>query len=445
MRRMFFLALMGGVVFFGGRGALAESVEEQKTPLTSEEQSYRSLEIFAGALHHLSTMYVDPQAAHIPSLIQFATMGMVQHLDPHTTYMSPEMFARLHDYTKGQYGGVGLMVVRKKDHMVVVSVVKGSPAHRQGIEVGDVITAINGAVVVQGEKSLERIRGEPGTEILLKVLREGKLRDVRLVREVVAVESVFSKTLSAGIVYIRITNFQEDTSSRVEGVLREHQKNLKGLILDLRNNPGGLLDEAVKVSDLFVEAGVIVSTMGRDPSQIEREYAFKKGTFGGFPMIVLVNQSSASASEIVAGALQDHERGLVMGQKTFGKGSVQTLISLPDGGGLKITVARYYTPGGRSIQLEGIQPDILLAEGLSQDPNEQPSEDHLRGRISGKNLGGLSKNPSSSSADPSSALGVEHSMSGWSEEERKDESLKSAYLYLRGWLKMKVFKKSLPS
>ena len=433
------LLLLGLGVLGTWQESSAQNTAEEN-PRSEEERSYRSLEVFAQALHHLSTMYVDPQVTRIPSLIHSAMRGMAEQLDPHTTFMSREMFERLHDYTKGQYGGVGLMVVHKKDRMKIVAVMKGSPAHRQGLKVDDEITAIDNVAISQEEKSLQNIRGKPGTEIILTVVRKGKPRKVRLVREVVTAQSVFAKKLSPAIVYIRITNFQEDTSSQVEATLQKYRASLKGLILDLRNNPGGLLDEAVKIADLFVDAGVIVSTMGRDPSQIEREYAFKKGTFSDFPMIVLVNRASASASEIVAGALQDHERGLVMGQQTFGKGSVQTLISLPDGGGLKITVARYYTPGGRSIQVEGIRPDILLSAQAPEhsQPSSSPTEGDLKGRIAGKNLG-TSKHSSSNTIE------MEHYMRKWSEEERSDYSLKSAYIYLKGWLKMKVFQNKLPS
>ncbi|MCY4443904.1 MAG: S41 family peptidase [Proteobacteria bacterium] len=421
------------------------------------EQHFASLELFALSLHHLSHLYVDPAHSQVPKLVDSALKGMVASLDPHTVMMSKVMFERMHDYTKGQYGGVGLIVTQNSQGSAVVSsVVEGGPAHKNGVRKGDQIVAVDGVNIntVEGKDKFDKIRGTPGTSLVLTLLRAGKTIDIKLTRQVVVAKSVFAKSLSEAIHYVKVTNFQEETAQEI-GEYLSKQSSVKGLILDLRNNPGGLLGEAVKTADLFLDSGVIVSTLGRDPNQVDREYAFGQNTFGQFPIIVLVNSQSASASEIVAGALQDHQRALVMGEKTFGKGSVQTLISLPNGGGLKITVARYYTPSGRSIQTEGILPDIVIVEESSDNTSEGdhsgsngknnakkvPSENELKGHIAKKELGSFLSHHSQKNIQKKAGIDFENAIETWSEEDQKDYSLKTAYIYLKGWLKLGLFQK----
>jgi carboxyl-terminal processing protease len=284
--------------------------------------------------------------------------------------------------------------------------------------------------------AVDKMRGEPGSSLKLRIQRKGSGTplDFNLTREIIKVKSVRSELLAPQILYARIASFQENTGEELEEALKKIP-DIRGLVLDLRDNPGGLLDQAVRVSDQFIESGLIVSTVGRDRNRIEREFASKRGTNINFPMVVLVNGGSASASEIVAGALQDHERAVVMGTTTFGKGSVQTLVSLPDGSGLKITVARYYTPKDRSIQAKGITPDIVVQpkNGLSKrttpkkessDKNdEEPRKERdLEGHISGDDLSDLAKDSD-----------VAQVIKQWSEPMREDTQLITAYSYLKGW------------
>ncbi len=233
--------------------------------------------------------------------------------------------------------------------------------------------------------------------------------------------------MEQGVVHARISSFQEETASELRAALIGAKKDLKGLVLDLRDNPGGLLDQAVQVADLFIESGIIVSTVGRDEKQIEREFAHKRDTFSDFPIVVLVNGGSASASEIVAGALQDHKRGLIMGETTFGKGSVQTLIPLPDGSGLKLTVAKYYTPNDRSIQAVGIKPDVVVQADKGEDAGSEKNpqsrkEKDLKGHLEAKNL-----------SDFAEDQGLAKEIGKWPDSKKKDKQLVSAYTYLKGW------------
>jgi carboxyl-terminal processing protease len=327
---------------------------------------YRKLDIFAQVLTQVENNYVE----HVDDtkLIYGALQGMMRSLDPHSAFMPPEVYRQIRAETQGEFGGIGVEVELRDGWLTVVSPLQGTPAHKAGLKPGDQIRGIDGKstegfTMFQAVKAM---RGARGTAVELSIGRKGldKPLKVKVVRDLIKIVSVSSKLLRPGIGYVRLKNFQEGTDKQLDRALDALEKSgpLSGLLLDLRNNPGGLLDQAVRVSDLFIKAGLIVSTAGKGRRVLDEERAHSMGTRAGFPIICLVNGGSASASEIVAGALQDHKRAVVLGGRTFGKGSVQTIIDLEDGSGLKLTIARYYTPKGRSIQEKGIDPDIVVPE-----------------------------------------------------------------------------------
>jgi carboxyl-terminal processing protease len=394
------------------------------------EDRYKAFETFARAVYYMENMYVDKDKVDQETMIQSALHGIVEKLDPHTMIMPKKAFEQLTIDTQGKFGGVGIILSQERGKLVVVSPIEDTPAQKAGVLSGDEIIAIDGALIskMNSSDAVDHMRGLPGSVLKLTIVRKGvkKPMDFALVREIIKVKSVRSQALTDDISYIRITSFQENTTEELEEALRKNAKSSRGVILDLRDNPGGLLDQAVSVVDEFIESGLIVSTVGRDRSRIEREFARKRGTYSGFPMIVLVNGGSASASEIVAGALQDHGRALILGEQTFGKGSVQTLVTLPDGSGLKLTVARYYTPKDRSIQAKGISPDIIVAENETKTPlpedKRQRKESDLEGHITSDDLSDLSK-----------AQGILHSVKDWPEAMRTDHQLVTAFTYIKGW------------
>jgi carboxyl-terminal processing protease len=335
-----------------------------------ETDTYKNLETFANVLNLLQQHYVDEISSR--DVIIGAINGMLTSLDPHSSYMSPEDFQELQAETKGSFSGIGIEITVRDGVLTVVSPIEGTPAYRQGIQAGDQIVKINGQMTKDMTlmDAVKQLRGDRGSKLTISIHRKGRqgLRKMALVRDVIPLHSVKSLQLEPGLLYVRITNFQSTTTRDFRKVLQQTYKEqpIKGLILDLRNNPGGLLDQAVKISDVFLDSGIIVSTKGRDPEQ-DMVFEAHQGTERfNFPMIVLVNGGSASASEIVAGALQDHHRAIIVGTETFGKGSVQTIVPLPDGAGLRLTTARYYTPSGDSIQATGITPDMIV-------PFEEPS------------------------------------------------------------------------
>jgi carboxyl-terminal processing protease len=402
----------------------SKSETPKKNDMSSTER-YRALETFAKALFYIETMYVDSNQSKLPSLIENAIEGMTSKLDPHTLPLSKHAFEQLTSDTKGQIGGVGIIVKSEGGKLIVITAVDGKPAMKKGVKSGDEIIAINDVPIGKiGTEVLELMRGEPGTTVKLTIKRKDieKPMDFKLTREIIQISSVTTENLTEGLFFARITNFQENTSQDLQTFLSKNKANLKGLILDLRNNPGGLLEEAVKVADLFVESGLIVSTVGRFRDKVEREFAHKQNTFSGFPLIVLINEGSASASEIVAGALQDHQRGLIMGTPSFGKGSVQTLIALPDGSGLKLTIATYYTPNDRSIQAKGIQPDILLNRQMVVPSAETKKEVNLRGHLLSDDLSFMAKK--------GNFLG---SVRAWPSYLSEDYQVITAFTYLTGW------------
>ena len=393
--------------------------------LLCAESKYQSLEIFAKVLYHLESAYFDVGAVSRDKLVSNALQGIVSKLDPHTVLMPKEAFKQLTMDTRGRFGGVGIIVSRERDRLIVVSPIEKTPASVAGIRAGDEIIAIDDRKVkdIGVAKAVGLMRGKVGTRIILVIRRGEQELRFELVRQVIKVKSVQSLSLSKDISYYRINSFQSDTADELSRLLREQHRQLKGVVLDLRNNPGGLLEQAVRVSDLFIASGLIVSTVGRDKNRIEREFAHKRNTYLDFPIVVLVNGGTASASEIVAGALQDHGRGLVVGTTTFGKGSVQTLIVLPDGSGLKMTVARYYTPNDRSIQAKGITPDVHVSgEPDKNATGKEKRETDLQRHIKGEDLSDIAQD-----------VGLLRDIRSWPEHQRRDRQLTTAFTYLKGW------------
>jgi carboxyl-terminal processing protease len=358
-------------------------------PRRDSTQPYRSLDVLAEVLAYIQNGYVDEVSEK--ELVQAAVEGMVSRLDPHSMVLRPEAYRSMRDETTGEFDGVGIEVTQVSDGLVVVAPLADSPAERAGILSGDRIVAVDGTPTRElplGEAT-RRMKGAAGTPVKLTIERAGlkEPRTFTLVRDHVRTTSVDWRVLdpAAGTVWVRIHTFQDRTDRELrqalDGARKELRGEIQGLVLDLRNNPGGLLDQAVKVADRFLREGVIVSTEARGKKP-EVEVARAKDTEPDYPMVLLVNRGSASASEIVAGALQDHGRAVVVGTQTFGKGSVQSVVELEDGSALKLTVARYYTPKHRSIQERGITPDVPVAdtperEGAPTGPTERDLRQHL--------------------------------------------------------------------
>ncbi|MCC5858896.1 MAG: S41 family peptidase [Ectothiorhodospiraceae bacterium] len=328
-------------------------------------------------------------------LLEDAVRGMLQGLDPHSSYLSPEEFRELQEGTTGQFGGLGIEVGTENGFIKVIAPIDDTPAQRAGVEAGDLIIRLDGEPTrgMSLNEAVSRMRGEPGTDIVLTIVREGEDGpfDIRLTRDVIRVTSVRSRMLEPGYGYIRVSQFQSRTGAALQDAVEQLQEEadglLLGLVLDLRNNPGGVLQAAVAVADTFLSEGQIVYTQGRLDQAQMRFSANGDDMLDGAPMVVLINEGSASGSEIVAGALQDHRRAVIMGSRSFGKGSVQSVLPLQSGAALKLTTARYYTPKGRSIQAEGIVPDIEL-ERLTVRQDDTPRTGVIAERDLGRHLEG---------------------------------------------------------
>jgi len=331
-----------------------------------KEETYEGLKLFTDIISLVEDNYVD--SVDTKELIHSAIQGMIRSLDPHSSFMPPEAFEELQIDTHGEFGGIGIVITMKKGILTVVSPIEGTPAYRKGIQAGDRIVKVDGESTQDMEmwEAVKKMRGKKGTSVIITIARDGEEKpfDVEIIRDIIPIESVRSALLDDGYGYIWVTNFREKTVDEIIDTLDElksHNNQFKGLILDLRDNPGGLLDQAVKLVDLFIDEGNIVSIKGRSEENTKEFDAHRENTEPEYPMVILINSGSASASEIVAGALQDHKRALILGITSFGKGSVQTVEPLRDGYGLKYTIARYYTPNGRSIQAQGIVPDITVS------------------------------------------------------------------------------------
>jgi carboxyl-terminal processing protease len=348
------------------------------------------LQVFSEVFGKIKSEYVD--RVDDTSLLRDAIQGMLAGLDPHSTFLEPEDFEEIKISTDGKFGGLGIEVTSEDGLIKVVTPIDGTPAFDAGIHPGDLIIMIDD-IPVRGmslKDAVDKMRGEPGSEIKLTVSRQGENNplEFNLVRAIIKVQSVRGEILEDGFGYVRLSSFQSGTAHSLRSKIKQlNEANggmMNGLVLDLRNNPGGVLTGAVEVSDLFLERGEIVSTRGRTPTSGQSFTARPDDIIDDAPMIVLVNGGSASASEIVAGALQDHRRAIIMGTKTFGKGSVQTVIPMNNGGALKLTTARYYTPSERSIQARGIEPDIVTQQmnlPTAGDPGKTVSESDLTGHL----------------------------------------------------------------
>jgi carboxyl-terminal processing protease len=399
----------------------------------SSTATYEQLEQFARVLSYVENNYVEPVDGR--KLMHGAIKGMLETLDPHTVFMPPEVFKEMKIDTSGEFGGLGIEVARKGDRIVVVAAIEDTPASRAGIKAGDEIVRIDGANAqgVDLGEVLRRMRGPAGQRVLLTIMREGfnAPRELAIIRDHIRIISV-EGVLYGGIAHVKVKNFQDRTDQYLRKELERLRKlngqELRGVVLDLRNNPGGLLDQAVGVSDVFLPGGLtVVSTRGREAGKVIEERSRDRDTEPDYPVVVLVNGGSASASEIVAGALQDHGRAVIMGTQTFGKGSVQTVIELEDGSGLKLTIARYYTPSGRSIQEKGITPDYLVPEVQGgkavREVREKDLERHFRAEPTVSSEVSQERRP----------RGVPEGLKDWDVTAKlTDSMLKTALNYLNG-------------
>ena len=342
------------------------------------DETYKGLKLFSEVIELVQKNYVDEVDSQ--DLIEKAIQGMVRGLDPHSSLLPPEAFEDLSIDTKGEFTGIGIHITMRDGFVTVISPIEGTPAYEAGIEAMDKIIKVDGKAVDELREAVNMMRGPKGTEVIVTIVREGAAEplEFKLIRDVIPIESVRAGRLKPGYGYIRITNFNSGTTEDLKRELQELESGempLKGLVLDLRDNGGGLLDQAIKVADLFLDDGLILTIKGRlkrnskqfnaQPNQVARTY----------PIVALINGGSASASEIVVGALQDQRRALVLGTTSFGKGSVQTVETLRDGYGLKLTIARYYTPSGRSIQAKGIEPDVVVKKRFVDEEDLQEGDD----------------------------------------------------------------------
>lgn len=400
--KKFVMAALGGTV----AGILATT--QIAGPLLAEEKArsanvYEQLDLFGDIFERIRAQYVEE--VDEAELIEAAIDGMLTSLDPHSSYLSPDDAAQMRVQTRGEFGGLGIEVTQEDGFVKVVSPIDGTPADEAGMEAGDFITHVDGESLLglTLDKAVDLMRGPVGSEIVITVVREGEAEpfDVSIIRDTIKLTAVRTRTEGETVV-LRITTFNDQTTPNLEAGLKEQieaaggMDKINGIVLDLRNNPGGLLTQAIKVSDAFLEKGEIVSTRGRNVADGERFNATAGDLAAGKPMVVLINGGSASASEIVAGALQDHRRAIVVGTKSFGKGSVQTVMPLRGDGAMRLTTARYYTPSGRSIQALGVSPDIVVAQPRRKPTTEEEdeaknaartrSEADLRGRLNNDSL-----------------------------------------------------------
>ena len=420
--RSFILLLLfalGLGLFLSGQGNVAAIPKED----------YESLETFTNILAIVRKNYVDE--VNTKEMITGAINGMLNSMDPHSAYLTPELYKELQMDTQGRFGGLGIEITVRNGILTVVSPIEDTPAFKAGVKAGDQILKIEDEFTKDMTimQAVKKMRGPKGSKINLSIKREGAsdLLNFSIVRDTIRVQSVRSRMLEEGYAYIRLAQFQERSDRDLQRALEKlssEKGGIKGLVLDLRNNPGGLLTQAVRVADLFLDSGLIVYTEGRSDNQKQKYFARKEGSWTDIPMVALVNGGSASASEIVAGALQDHKRAVILGTKTFGKGSVQTILPLDDNSALRLTTARYYTPKGRSIQATGIVPDIIMENVPVQ---ETKAEEKKRLGLREENLPGhLQNQQEQKEKEKSTQQNREDNI-------ENDAQLKRALELLKGW------------
>ena len=413
------LFCLGLGLFFSGQAKVAAVPRED----------YESLETFTNILAIVRKNYVDE--VNTKELMTGAINGMLNSMDPHSGYLTPELYKELQMDTQGRFGGLGIEITIRNGMLTVVSPIEDTPAFRAGIKAGDQIFKIDDEFTKDMNlmQAVKKMRGLKGSKLNLSIKREGvpDLLNFSIVRDTIRVQSVRSRVLEEGYAYIRLAQFQERSDRDLQKALEKlssEKGGVKGLVLDLRNNPGGLLTQAVRVADLFLDSGMIVYTEGRLENQKQKYFARKEGSWTEFPIVVLVNGGSASASEIVAGALQDHKRAVILGTKTFGKGSVQTILPLDDNSALRLTTARYFTPKGRSIQATGIVPDIVFENAPVQ---EARAEEKKRLGLREENLPGHLQNQQEQKEKEKQAQQEKE------ESVENDGQLKRALELLKGW------------
>ena len=421
--RIFFVVLTGLTLLLStATRPLADDGQQKDT-------TYKDLQTFADVLMLLQQHYVDPIDTR--KVINGAINGMLSSLDPHSSYLEPDQFKELQEETKGHFSGIGMEITIKDSILTVVSPIEGTPAFRHGIKAGDQIIGIDGESTKNMTlmQAVQKLRGKKGSKVTVTIYHPANqsIRELTLARDIIPIHPVSSMDLAPGLFYVRIASFQNATTAEVRKALHNAGKEgqLKGLVLDLRNNPGGLLDQAVKVSDIFLDSGVIVSTRGRDGEQDTVFRAHRNSESMRFPMVVLVNGGSASASEIVAGALKDHRRAIICGTVTFGKGSVQTIIPMASGAGIRLTTARYYTPSGASIQETGITPDVVVPY-IEPMPEKQDRVEPWE--IREKDLPGHFTNHSQAKEQQGTK---QEKYSKARERLKKDNQLRAAYIILK--------------
>ncbi len=393
------LTIGTSVILFSSNSVFAQQSQPVQTSqqkmagekIGKENDTYRYLNLFGDVFERVRSEYVDEITDK--ELIEYALKGMLANLDPHSQYMTEDDYSGMRVQTKGEFGGLGIEVTMEKGLVKVVSPIDDTPAYEAGMKAGDLIAEIDGEQVhgMSLSDAVKKMRGKVGTDILLTVIRDGEAEalKIKITRAIIQLKAVKHRT-EGNVGYIRITTFNEKTFKGLKKGIKEIRKelgeNLIGYVIDLRNNPGGLLNQAIAVSDAFLDKGEIVSTKGRSKGNIRRDNSTSGDMANGLPLVVLINGGSASASEIVAASLQDHKRAVVMGTQSFGKGSVQTILSLPGHGAMRLTTARYYTPSGRSIQSKGVTPDIIVDHVAVTEykGNEYVREVDLKGALDSK-------------------------------------------------------------
>ncbi len=430
-----FLAMAG----LAGAATFVNVTQTYSATPTQNSEAFRQLDLFGDVFEKVRGEYVEKPDD--TQLIENAINGMLTSLDPHSSYMSPKNFRDMQVQTRGEFGGLGIEVTMENGVIKVVAPIDDTPAAKAGLLSNDLITHLDNEQItgLTLEQAVEKMRGPVNTPITLTVVRKGKDDpfDVKVVRDVIRINAVKGRTEGGDVAYIKVSTFNEQTHANtvksIEALNKELGPKLKGYIIDLRNNPGGLLDQAIAVSDDFLERGAIVLTKGRNNEETQRANARPGDITEGKKIVVLINGGSASASEIVAGALQDHKRATVIGTRSFGKGSVQTIIPLGANGAIRLTTARYYTPSNRSIQAKGIDPDIMVEEELPEDMKSKSSSDKPRGEAS---LRGHLRNPDGSVKEGEKEKEEASGSSSYvPKEPEKDTQLQYALAFLRGTAK----------